>query len=225
MAKIKELLEEFKSVFSGRRVKLLDSFLPLLVFLIVNASIGLTSALWGALIISGLFALYRIFQKESLVYALGGLGGVLLAAVFVRLSGSESGFFIPGLISGGLTVVLCVISVVVNRPLVAWTSFITRRWPIDWYWHPKILPAYKEVTIIWAVAFALRLLLEFWFFQLESINALGWSRILLGWPYIIILLIVSYLYGLWRLGNLRGPSIEEFKTGAEPPWSGQIRGF
>jgi hypothetical protein len=78
---------------------------------------------------------------------------------------------------------------------------------------------------MWAVAFALRLILEFWFFQLESISALGWSRILLGWPYIIILLIVSYLYGLWRLGQLRGPSIEEFKTGAEPPWSGQIRGF
>ena len=31
--------------------------------------------------------------------------------------------------------------------------------------------------------------------------------------------------GLWRLGNLGGPSVEEFKNGAPPPWQGQQRGF
>jgi len=39
------------------------------------------------------------------------------------------------------------------------------------------------------------------------------------------LLVVSYLYGIWRLGNLEGPSVEEFKLGQEPPWEGQKRGF
>jgi hypothetical protein len=38
-------------------------------------------------------------------------------------------------------------------------------------------------------------------------------------------LIASYLYGTWRLGTLGGPSVEEFKPGAEPPWEGQQRGF
>jgi hypothetical protein len=38
-------------------------------------------------------------------------------------------------------------------------------------------------------------------------------------------LIASYLYGTWRLRNLGGPSVEEFKSGAEPPWEGQQRGF
>jgi hypothetical protein len=87
------------------------------------------------------------------------------------------------------------------------------------------MPAYSEVTIIWAVAFSARLVLEFWLFQQQAVNALGVTRILLGWPYTVILLIASYLYGLWRLGQLRGPSVEEFKTGKEPPWVGQKRGF
>jgi hypothetical protein len=225
MGKINEIQEELKSVLAGRGSRLLDSFLPLLIFLVANPLFGVDAALLSALAVAGVFALFRIFKKESLAYALGGLGGVLLAGVFVKLSGSESGFFLPGLISGTITIVLCIASVVINRPLVAWTSFIARRWPLGWYWHPKVLPAYNEVTILWAVAFSGRLALEFWLYQQEAVNALGAARIILGWPFIIILLIATYLYGLWRLSNLRGPSVEEFKAGAEPPWEGQKRGF
>jgi hypothetical protein len=225
MSKLKELREEFSLVLSGRGLKLLDSFLPLLVFLIANPLVGLNIALWGAIAVAALFAIYRILRKESLVYSLGGLGGVLLAAVFVNLSGSESGFFLPGLISGGITVVLCVVTVAINRPIVAWTSFIARRWPLDWYWHPQVLPAYNEVTIAWAVAFSARLTLEYWLFQEDAVNALGAVRVVFGWPFTVILLVASYLYGLWRLGRLAGPSVEEFKSGMAPPWEGQKRGF
>jgi len=225
MGKFKELQEELKMVLSGRGAQLLDSFLPLVIFLLLNALTGLNYALWGALGIAGLFALFRIFRRESLVYALGGLGGVLLSTVLVQLSGSGTGFFLPGLISGAVTVVVCVVSVAVNRPVVALTSFVARRWPINWYWHPKVLPAYNEVTILWAVAFGARLFLEFWLYQRDASSALGTTRLILGWPYTIILLIVSYLYGLWRLSHLKGPSVEEFKAGTEPPWEGQRRGF
>ncbi len=225
MNKVKELQEEFRAVFSGKGARLIDSLVPPLVFLVANPLVGLEFALWGAVGTAAVFALYRIWKKENLVYAAGGLGGVLLAALFVRLSGSDTGFFLPGLISGAVTVVLCVVSVVINRPLVAWTSFITRRWPLEWYWHPRVLPAYNEVTMIWAVAFAARLGLEYWFFSQEAFQALGASRVILGWPYTVALLVISYLYGLWRLRQLEGPSIEEFKAGQEPPWEGQKRGF
>ncbi len=225
MNRFKELQEEFKTVLSGSGARLLDSLLPLLLFLAFNPLLGTNTALGGALAAAGLFAVVRIIRKDSLVYALGGLGGVLLAAVFVKLSGSGAGFFLPGLFSGAITVVLCVVSVVFNRPLVAWTSFIARRWPLEWYWHPGVLPAYNEVTIMWAVAFSARLALEFWLFQQESVNALGVIRIILGWPFIIILLTFTYLYGLWRLSRLEGPSVEEFRTGKAPPWAGQKRGF
>ena len=225
MRRFTEIQEELKSVLSGRGARFLDSFLPLLIFLVANPILGVDYALWGALIIAGLFAIFRILKKESLVYAFGGLGGVLLAGVFVKLSGSDSGFFLPGLITGAITIIVCVVSVVINRPLVAWTSFITRRWPLGWYWHPRVLPAYNETTILWAVAFSVRLAVEFWLFQRQFINALGAIRIILGWPFIVVLLIITYIYGLWRLSNLQGPSIEEFQAGIEPPWEGQKRGF
>ena len=225
MTRWAELRQEFSLVFSGKGAKLTDSLIPLLVFLVANPLVGLTYALWGALGAAGIIALIRIRQQENLAYALGGLGGVLLAAGFAWLSGSDSGFFLPGLISGAGTVILCLASVVFKRPLAAWSSFITRRWPLKWYWHPQVLPAYLEVTIFWAVAFSARLALEAWFFSQESFVALGVARVGLGWPYTVSLLVISYLYGVWRLGKLEGPSVEEFKSGQEPPWEGQKRGF
>lgn len=186
MSRLREVQEELMGVLAGRGARLIDSFLPLLIFLVLNPIFGVNAALGGSLVVAGLFAIIRILKKESLVYALGGLGGVLLAGIFVKLSGSESGFFLPGLISGAITITLCTISVVINRPLIAWTSFITRRWPLNWYWHPTVLPAYNEATIIWAVAFSARLALEFWLFQQEAVNALGITKIILGWPFILI---------------------------------------
>jgi hypothetical protein len=225
MSRLKELQEEFRSVFSGKGARIFDSLFPPFVFLVANPLVGVNYALWGALGTAGLFAIYRIVQKNKMVYSLGGLGGTLLAAVFVKISGSETGFFLPGFVSTAITIVLCIVSVALNRPLVAWSSFIARRWPLEWYWHPQVLPAYNEVTGMWAVAFSARLILEYWLLQRNALSALGAVKVFLGWPYTIMLLVVSYLYGLWRLGKLKGPGTEEFKTGKPPPWDGQKRGF
>ncbi len=44
-----------------------------------------------------------------------------------------------------------------------------------------------------------------------DVDSLGLVRLFLGWPFTVVLLIFTYLYGLWRLRNLGGPSVEEFK--------------
>jgi hypothetical protein len=77
---------------------------------------------------------------------------------------------------------------------------------------------------MWAIFFGLRLLLQLNLFQHEAASLLGVAQLLSGWPAASILLVISYLYSTWKLGNLGGPSVEEFKPGAEPPWEGQQRG-
>lgn len=219
-----EILEELQTVFSGR-VRWADSLVPALIFLILNAIFGLQVALGGSLGIAFLFVGFRLLMRQPLRYALGGLGGVLLATIVARFIGGAEGYFLPGIVLGVFTTISCLVSVAVRRPLVAWTSFITRRWPLNWYWHPQVRPAYSEVTLAWALFFALRTLLQFGLFQDQAAGALGLFQLISGWPAIIVLLIASYLYGVWRLGRLDGPSVEEFKAGAEPPWQGQERGF
>lgn len=222
--KVQEIVEEFRSVMTGRG-GWIDSLIPPVVFLLLNALAGFQIALWGALGIALLFAAYRLVKRQPLKYALGGIGGVILAGLIARLVGGAQGYFLPGIFSGFLTTFLCVASVLLKRPLVAWTSFLTRRWPLDWYWHPRVRPAYTEVTLAWGIFFAARTLLQFQLFQQEEVATLGVVQLIGGWPALILLLVASYLYGLWRLQRLNGPSVEEFRSGAEPPWQGQKRGF
>ena len=211
-------------VLAGRS-SFLDTLLPPLFFVFLNIIWGVQIAIWASLAVAVVVAVYRLFRRQSLLYALGGAGGVALAAAVAYLLGRAEGFFLPTLISGAATLLLCLVSVLVGRPVVAFTSFVTRRWPLNWYWHPQVRPAYSEVTWMWVVFFGLRLLLQFNLFQQEAASLLGIVQFLTGWPATIILLIASYLYGTWRLGRLGGPSVDEFKSGAEPPWEGQQRGF
>ena len=222
--KVRELTEEFRTVFSGRS-NVADSIVPPLVFVVINALSGLQVAVAGSLAFALLIALVRLSRRQPVKYALGGVGGVVLAAVVAQLLGRAEGYFLPAIVTGGGTLVVCVVSVIVRRPLVAWTSYLARGWPLAWYWHPKVRPAYSEVTWLWVVVFAVRLSLQLALFQGAAPELLAVVNVAMGWPTTIVLLVISYLYGTWRLRHLSGPSIEEFKQGAKPPWTGQQRGF
>lgn len=222
MSKLRELVDEFRAVFRGRKV--LDSLLPPLLFLLLNAWLGLGWAAAGALLLAATFSLWRLARRQPPGYALGGLGGVTLAIGIALLLGRAEGYFLLGILGNGGTLLLALVSVLLRRPLVAWTSHLARRWPRDWYWHPRVRPAYSEVTLAWALFFALRLALQLSLFQGQA-TLLGLVQVLTGWPATIALLVASYLYGTWRLRTLKGPSVDEFKAGAAPPWSGQRRGF
>ncbi len=222
--KSRELLEEFRAVFSGRG-SLVDSILPPVLFVLLNAFVGFEVASWAALGLACATTVFRLLRRQPFRYALGGLGAVLLAVLVAWWLGRAEGYFLPNIVTGAGTIVLCVGSVAVGRPLVAWTSFLARRWPLAWYWHPRVRPAYSEVTFAWAVFFTLRLAVQLSLFRTQAAGFLALINVLTGWPATIALLVVSYLYGTWRLRHLGGPSVEEFKAGAEPPWTGQRRGF
>ena len=78
---------------------------------------------------------------------------------------------------------------------------------------------------MWLLFIAGRLIIQVWLFQQGQTGQLAWANTLLGWPVTILVLVVSYIYGIWRLRKLGGPGVEEFQEGQEPPWKGQTRGF
>ena len=223
-SKGRELLDELRTVFNGRN-SFLDAILPPIIFILINGLVSFQAAMWSALIVAVVIALFRISRKQSLVYALAGVASVAVAIGIAWFLGKSEGFFLPGLVSGSMTLLLTIVSLVIRRPMVAWTSYIARRWPLDWYWHPQVRPAYSEVTFAWALFFAARLLLQFSLFENQDVNSLALTNFITGWPATILLLIFSYLYGTWRLVKLSGPSVEEFRNNTPAPWKGQTRGF
>ncbi len=218
-----ELLDEFRLVLGSGG--LIDAVIPPVLFLLTNSIFGFQVAMWISLGLAVMIAALRLRRGQSLLYALAGIGSVGMAIAIVWLLGRAEGYFLPGLVSGGMTVALAFFSLLIRRPFVAWTSFIARRWPLEWYWHPLVRPAYTEVTIAWTIFFTARLLWQVSLFQAQAADQLAFINALLGWPAMIILLVLSYLFGTWRLKNLKGPSVKEFKQKVLPPWQGQQRGF
>lgn len=223
-SKIQELGEELRTVLTGRG-NLLDSILPPVLFVALNSLFTLQLAALGSLAVAAAVMTVRLARRQRVHYALAGLGGVGLAVLIAWLLGRAEGYFLPGLVTSAGTLVAMAISLIARRPLVAWTSFLARRWPLPWYWHPRVRPAYTEVTWLWLVVMGARLGLQLILFQRAEPLLLAVANLLGGWPATILLLIVTYLYGTWRLQQLGGPSVDEFKAGADPPWQSQRRGF
>jgi hypothetical protein len=222
MGKTQEIGEELKSVLSGRTM---DALLPPLLFVIANGFFRLEIAVIGALGLAVLLTGLRIIKGQPWYYALGGLLGVGLAAGLALLTRDAASYFIPAIIGSGLVVLVMTISSLVGKPLAAWLSHLTRGWPLDWFWRDDVKPAYQEVTWVWALLTAMRLAIQVLLFQRGDAAALGWANVLLGWPVTIAVLVLSYIYGIWRLRQLGGPGVHEFREGKEPPWEGQTRGF
>lgn len=220
----RELLDELRTVFAGRN-SFLDAIIPPILFLLVNGLVGFQAAMWSALAVSIIIAAMRMLRKQPLTYALAGVGSVAIAIGLAWFLGKAEGFFLPGLISGSMMLLLTIASLVIRRPMVAWTSYLARRWTLEWYWHPQVRPAYNETTFAWAVFFAARLFLQYSVFQSENVTSLAATNFIMGWPATILLLIFTYLYGTWRLAKLKGPSVEEFRAGIPAPWQSQQRGF
>jgi hypothetical protein len=224
MRKSSELIGQLKLVF-GNFTSIIEVILPVLVFTILQGQTSLEWALFFAGIPVLLLLIYRLINQQSLLYLVMGSSGLLISFVVAWVSGTTEGFFLPSILTDLIIVVICLISLIIKKPFVALSSHLTRKWPLDWYWHDAVRPAYASVTKIWMVYFALRIFPQWILFTQGDTKGLGWLNILTGFPGLVVLLIGSYLYGQSLLKRLNGPSVEEFKQKNPPPWEGQKSGF
>ncbi|MBG0765627.1 MAG: DUF3159 domain-containing protein, partial [Tissierellales bacterium] len=131
MNKLREIIDELKTVLSGSTI---DALLPPLVFLIINNIFGITAAVVSALILSLALGIKRILNKESWKYALSGFIIVSLAAGLALITKNASNYFIGGAVGSGMFFLLAVISLVIGKPMAAYASHLSRGWPLDWFW-------------------------------------------------------------------------------------------
>jgi hypothetical protein len=217
-----ELKEELKMVLSG---KTLDAILPPFIYIFVNGKFGLMLAVGLASSTALGFGLYRVFKKQNWLYAFGGFVGVSLAGALALIADNASNYFLPGIISNALILLLAIISLVLDKPMAAYASHLTRGWKLSWFWLKSIKPAYREVTWIWTLFFLMRTSIQILLYTQNNINTLVWANTLMGLPITILVLILSYLYGIFRLRSLKGPGIDEYLEDKLPPYKGQTKGF
>jgi uncharacterized membrane protein len=222
MDQLKDLFSEIKLIFTG---KTLDAIIPPLIFVIINGYLGLSIAIIVSLVIALIFFIYRVVSKQSFSYALFGLVGILLAGGFAFVANNATNFFLPDIITNGFILLLSIGSLIINKPIAAYLSHLTRGWTLNWFWRKDILPAYREVTYMWTAFFLIRTIIQVVLFIGNDVNALLWTSTIMGLPATFLILTISYVYGIWRLKQLGGPGIDEFDAKKQPPYRGQNRGF
>ncbi|MFO8068637.1 MAG: DUF3159 domain-containing protein [Alkalibacterium sp.] len=222
MEKVREWIEQLSLVFEKKTI---DALFPPFIFFLSNQLFSLEFASGITLLYLLLLIIYRIVKRHTKKYVFVGVGGVLLSIGFSFLSGDAINYYIPGLITTGLIAISCVVSLIIHRPLAALISHLTRGWPINWYLRDDIRPAYRNVTILWAVYFLLKLLIQGSLFLSGEFSLYFYVNTILGWPMNILLLILTYVLGIKGLRKLSGPSVEEFLNEEKPPFEGQKKGF
>jgi hypothetical protein len=194
-----------------------DLVVPPLLFVGVAAASDLLPAVSAALVFSAAVFGYRLIKRDKVLFALGGAAGVVAGALFALWSGAAEGFFGPDVALSAIYAVIAVVSILVRRPLIAWSSWIVYRWPREWYWHPLVRPAYSEITWAWALLFAGRAAVQLVLLRRGQVGWLTVANLATGLPAIVVLLIVTYAYVTWRLERLGGPDVEEFRAQQTAP--------
>ncbi|MGB6178968.1 DUF3159 domain-containing protein [Carnobacterium sp.] len=218
----KDIGDELRHFLSGKTI---DAIIPPIVYVIGNNLFGLKEGVILALSLASILAVVRILKKESFLYAVAGIAGVALASGFALIADNAANYFLPKIIGSGALFLVSTISVLIGKPLAAILSHLSRGWNFEWFLRKDVKPAYREVTVVWALLFLARMVLQILLYNRGNLTELGWASILLGFPATVTVLVLTLIYGIWRLKRLGGPGIDEFQEGKNPPWRGQKKGF
>lgn len=191
---------------------LVDTVAPTLLFTVVALRADVLTAAAAALSLCAVVLAWRLARRQGLVHALSGLGGVAVGVAVALLSGDAGGFFLPGIVGNVAFGAVCVVSVLARRPALAYTSAAIYRWPLGWYWHPRVRPAYSEITWLWATYYLGKGTWQYALVREGELALLATVRVVTGWPTLLVLLAVTYAYTRWRLARLGGPDVQAYQT-------------
>lgn len=165
----------------------LDSAVPATVFVLVRLATGsLNTAIVVALASGLVLVAVRRARGEPLQQLGSGFLGLVVAVVVARATGTGEGFFLPGIVTTGLTGVLFAVSLLARRPAVGIALAAYDAKYAGWKDHPGLRRACVLATAFWALTFFVRAGVAAWIYSLNGdrtgllfvvINLVKWSLI------------------------------------------------
>lgn len=177
----------------GGPMGMIDSGLPVVVFIVANAIGGLGWGIGAALSAALVIAVMRLVRKRPVTQAIAGLFGVGIAAFIAYKTDSAKGYFLLGiwsyLIYGGALLV----SILVRWPLIGviWEGINGRG--TGWRSDRKLVRRYDYATLVWVTVFAARYLVQNYLYDTDQVGWLAAVRLLMGYPVYILAIAISVL--------------------------------
>lgn len=178
---------------------LIESLLPGLVFLVIfTLTQQLNYALIASVAVAVAFTVARLVRKGTLTQALTGLLGVVICAVFSRVTGEAKDYYVPGFYTNIAYGAALVVSIIVRWPLMGVIFGFIRQENTSWRAEKARARQYAWATWIVVGVFAARLLVQVPLYFADNIPALGAARLAMGVP--------LYAAGLWMAWMISRPA-------------------
>ncbi len=171
----------------------LESSVPVAIFVLVNIFGSLNLALLISVASAVALAIYRLARHETIRNAVNGLFGVAVGAFIAWKTGSTKDFYLPGIIVSGIYGLAMLASVPFRRPLIGWVwSILAAGGSMRWREQPTMVRLFSRLTVLWAVTYLVKVGIQAALFQAtgahDSGTALGIARLVLGYPPYALLL-------------------------------------
>ena len=178
----------------GGRRGALESALPSVVFVVVYLVSGshLGAALVAALVTAAVLAAARLVRREKPVRVVGGLAGVAIAAVVAARTGNAADYFLPSLLANIASALIWAASILARWPLLGVIVGFAIGQKTAWRQDPDLVRAYGRASWIWAGSFLVRAGVNTPLYLTDNVLGLGISRVLLGWPMVLLVIAASW---------------------------------
>ena len=202
---------------------LLDSGLPVVVFVAVNAAADLRAAIWAAIAAGVVLFAIRLARKETVQQALSGFFGVLIAAFLAHRTGEAKGFFLLGIWASFAYGAAFLLSVLVRWPLVGvvWEYVDGRGVGTAWRKDRRLMRVYTWCTLLWVAVFLARGLVQRYLYDQDATGWLAVARLAMGYPFTIGALAVSVL-AVRRIRKIEAAEAEPARAAVEPGPAGDV---
>ena len=177
----------------GGKKGLIDSGVPAVVFLIVfNVTDELRNAIWGAIGLSLVLAIYRLARKDTVQHSVSGAIGVLICAYFANRSGNAIDFYWPKLLLNLGYGTAYLIANLVGWPILGLVLGPLLGENLTWRKNPARKKMYLKASWIWVAMFFSRIVVQYPIYKSGNVNLLGTVNLAMGYP-----LFFAAGYGTW----------------------------
>jgi hypothetical protein len=185
---------------------LVESSIPVTVFVIANIVSDLRPAILVAVASGLVIAVFRLSRRESVRHAVNGLFGIFIGAAIAWRSGEARDFYLPGIIISAGYALAMILSIMIRWPLVGWIwSVVLDNGRTRWREDPVLLRTFGWLTGLWALIYMLKVGIQSGLYLANQEELLGVARIALGWPPYALLLAIT----VWSVRRVtRHPSAE-----------------
>jgi len=185
---------------------LLESSVPVFVFVLAKLVWPLRPTLIAAIATAVAIAVFRLSRRQTVRHAVNGLVGVGIGVALAWKTGDAKDFYLPGILLSLASAVAMVVSVAIRRPLVGWLwSLVMGGGRTRWRDDPRLLRTFGWLTVLWASIYVIRVVIQTGLYLTNQVTALGVARLTLGVPPYLLLLAIT----VWAVRRVGVPPDEE----------------